>query len=151
MRRVATVSASAGFVLGASLLVMATVNGVPYTIQAQDASAGAALYNERCAVCHGGAAPGTLDREWARIKLARSRLASPYSKELGEAMDDILASEQEIEGGLARREEPAALDHLRDYFRMVATAFRNVDGSLKQFCLRLGAVSQPLKTVLEMC
>lgn len=103
------------------------------------------------AVCHGGAVPGTLEREWARIKLARTRLAPPYSSELGEAMDDILATEQEIEGGLARREEPAAMDHLRDYFRMVATAFRNVDGSLKQFCLRLGAVSQPLKTVLEMC
>jgi len=60
------------------------------------------------------------------------------------------ATELEIEKGLAQGDEPAALDHLRDYFRVVTSAFRNVDGSLNQFCLRLSAVSQPLKTVLQM-
>jgi len=102
-------------------------------------------------VCFGETLPGNLPGEWARIKLARSRLAPPYSPELGQAIDDMVATELEIENGLARQDEPAALDHLRDYFRMVTSAFRNVDGSLKQFCLRLGAVSQPLKTVLQMC
>lgn len=103
------------------------------------------------AVCDGGIMPGNLAGEWARINRARSRLAPPYSLELGQAMDDLVATELEIAQGLAQRDEPAALDHLRDYFRMVTSAFRNVDSSLMQFCLRLGAVSQPLKTILEMC
>jgi hypothetical protein len=103
------------------------------------------------AVCVAGAVPGSLEREWTRIKQARSRLAPPHSPELGEALQDMLAAEKEVEDGLARRDEGAAMDQVHDYFRMVASAFRNVDGSLKQFCLRLGAVSQPLKTVLEMC
>lgn len=102
-------------------------------------------------VCFAETMPGGLASEWARIKLARSRLAPPYSPELGQAIEDMTATEQEIENGLERQEERAALDHVRDYFRMVASAFRNVDGSLKQFCLNLGAVSQPLKTVLQMC
>lgn len=103
------------------------------------------------AVCFGETLPGSFGGEWARIRLARSRLAPPYSPELGQAIDDLQATEREIEAALARQEERAVPDHLRDYFRIVASAFRSVDGSLKQFCLRLGAVSQPLKTVLQMC
>jgi hypothetical protein len=103
------------------------------------------------AVCFGETQPGNLAGEWARIRLARSRIVPPYSLELGQAIDDIQATEREIENALARRDEHAVPDHLRDYFRIVASAFRSADGSLKQFCLRLGAVSQPLKTVLQMC
>jgi TIR domain-containing protein len=102
------------------------------------------------AVCFGGTMPGNLAGEWVRIKLARSRLVPPYSPELGEAIGDLVATELDIEKELAQGDESAALDHLRDYFRVVTSVFRNVDGSLKQFCLRLGEVSQPLKTVLEM-
>ncbi len=102
------------------------------------------------AVCDGGIMPGNLIGEWARIKQKRSRLAPPYSPELGQAIDDLVATEQEIEKRLVLNDEPAALNYLRDYFTVLSHAFQDVDTSLKEFCLKLGAVSQPLKTVLEM-
>src|SRR5829696_1481523 len=55
MGRVARVSASLVFVLA-----MATLPGSTYGVQAQDAGAGAALFGERCAVCHGGDARGAI-------------------------------------------------------------------------------------------
>ncbi|MFY9610836.1 MAG: toll/interleukin-1 receptor domain-containing protein [Blastocatellia bacterium] len=103
------------------------------------------------AVCDGGIMPGNLAGEWARIKQKRSRLAPPYSPELGQAIDDLVATEQEIEKRLEMNDEEAALNYLRDYFTALSHAFQDVDTSLKEFCLRLGAVSQPLKTVLQMC
>jgi hypothetical protein len=103
------------------------------------------------AVCDGETIPGNLVGEWARIKQKRSRLAPPYSPELGQAIDDLVATEQEIEKWLALNDEPAALDCLRAYFTALSHAFQDVDTGLKEFCLRLSAVSQPLKTVLQMC
>jgi hypothetical protein len=37
---------------------------------------------------------------------------------------------------------------LREYFMCVGSAFRAVDTSLNEFCMRLSDVSQPLKTIL---
>lgn len=102
-------------------------------------------------VCFTDTVPGRLAGEWKRIKALRSRLVRPFSPELGDSIDDLEATELEVEKALAQDDEPRSLDLLRDYFRVESAAFRNVDGSLNQFCLRLGTVSQPLKTVLEMC
>jgi hypothetical protein len=102
------------------------------------------------AVCDGDTMPGNLADEWARIKQKRARLSPPYSPELSEVIDDLMATEQDIEKELALKDEGAALNSLRAYFTVLSHAFQDVDASLKEFCLRLGAVSQPLKTVLQM-
>lgn len=102
------------------------------------------------AVCVGGILPGMFAGEWVRIRVVRSRLAPPFSPELGAVNDDLVAIECEIEAGLGQGNEAAALDLVSEYFRAVSSVFRDVDGSLKEFCLRLSAVAQPLKTVLSM-
>ncbi|MEA2560155.1 MAG: hypothetical protein QOH06_1659 [Acidobacteriota bacterium] len=101
-------------------------------------------------VCVGGTLPGMLAGEWVRIRLVRSRLAPPFSPELGTVNDDLVAIEREIETSLGQGNEAAALDLVSEYFRAVSSVFRDVDGCLKEFCLRLSAVAQPLKTVLSM-
>lgn len=102
------------------------------------------------AVCVGGVAPGMLSAEWSRIRLIRSRITPPLSAELQAALGDIEALEQETDAHLARQDERSAMDALQEYFRVLADAFRNVDRALKEFSLRLSAVSQPLKTILEL-
>ncbi len=102
-------------------------------------------------VCFGGALPGKLAGEWGRILTLRSRLAPPFSPELGAVNDDLVDIEGDIKASLEEGNEKAALDLLGEYFRSVSTVFRDVDGSLKEFCLRLSDVAQPLKTVLSMC
>lgn len=101
-------------------------------------------------VCVGGTLPGMLAGEWVRIRLVRSRLAPPFSPELGEVNDDLVAIEREIEASLGQGNEAAALDLVGEYFRAASSVFRDIDGCLKEFCLRLSAVAQPLKTVLSM-
>jgi hypothetical protein len=101
-------------------------------------------------VCVGGILPGMLAGEWVRIRLVRSRLAPPFSPELGAVNDDLVAIEGEIEASLGQGNEAAAQDLVSEYFRAVSSVFRDVDGCLKEFCLRLSAVAQPLKTVLSM-
>lgn len=101
-------------------------------------------------VCVGGTLPGMLAGEWVRIRLVRSRLAPPFSPELGAVNDDLVAIEREIEASLGQGNEAAALDLVSEYFRAVSSVFRHVDGCLKEFCLRLSGVAQPLKTVLSM-
>ncbi|HVG59808.1 MAG TPA: TIR domain-containing protein [Hyalangium sp.] len=103
-------------------------------------------------VCVGGVTPATVPAEWARIKKARSRLPSPpVTPELRGASEDLTAIEAELEEALGKSESQAALDLLQEYFRAVSSVFRNVDASLKEFCLQFSEVSQPLKTVLDMC
>lgn len=101
-------------------------------------------------VCVGGTLPGMLAGEWIRIRLVRSRLAPPFSPELGAVNDDLVAIEREIEASLGQGNEAAALDLVGEYFRSVSSVFRDVDGCLKEFCLRLSDVAQPLKTILSM-
>jgi hypothetical protein len=101
-------------------------------------------------VCVGGILPGMLAGEWVRIRLVRSRLAPPFSPELGAVNDDLVAIEGEIEASLGQGNEAAAQDLVSEYFRAVSSVFRDIDGCLKEFCLRLSAVAQPLKTVLSM-
>jgi hypothetical protein len=101
-------------------------------------------------VCVGGILPGMLAGEWVRIRLVRSRLAPPFTPELGAVNDDLVAIEGEIEASLGQGNEAAAQDLVSEYFRAVSSVFRDVDGCLKELCLRLSAVAQPLKTVLSM-
>lgn len=101
-------------------------------------------------VCVGETAPANLASEWARIKQKRARLAPPYSPELSQAIEDLTATEGDIETELAQKDEEAAFKSLHAYFATLSHAFQDVDASLKEFCLRLSAVSQPLKTVLQM-
>jgi hypothetical protein len=101
-------------------------------------------------VCVGGTLPGMLAGEWVRIRLVRSRLAPPFSPELGAVNDDLVTIEGDIEASLGQGNEAAALDLMSEYFWAVSSVFRDVDGCLKEFCLRLSAVAQPLKTVLSM-
>ena len=103
------------------------------------------------AVCFGGALPGKLAGEWGRILTLRSRLVPPFSPELGAVNDDLVDIEGDIKASLEEGNEKAALDLLGEYFRSVSTLFRDVDGNLKEFCLRLSDVAQPLKTILSMC
>jgi TIR domain len=101
-------------------------------------------------VCVGGAAAGALPREWERIKLVRARLTACVSAELQAANEDLIALEVGIDSALEKG-EGEVFDLVSDYFRAVGSVFRDVDRSLKDFCLRLGAVSQPLKAVLDVC
>src|SRR5262249_51105633 len=100
-------------------------------------------------VCVGGIHPGAVASEWGRIKRVRARLVPPFSAELGAVNDDLVTIESEIETALKGGEEQEALDLLREYFRSASSVFRSVDGNLKEFCLRLSTVSQPLKIVLS--
>jgi TIR domain len=100
-------------------------------------------------VCVGGIAPGVAS-EWGRIKRVRARLVPPFSAELEAMSDELVAIESDIDRAAERGEEQEALDLVREYFRAVSSMFRSVDSNLKEFCLRLSTVSQPLKTVLNM-
>jgi hypothetical protein len=102
-------------------------------------------------VCVGGVPAGSLPAEWNRIKLARSRLAEPFSPELQAALGDLQQIERDVEDRLEASEKLAALEFVAEYFRLVAGAFRDVDRALKEFCMRLSAVSRPLKTILDLC
>jgi TIR domain len=101
-------------------------------------------------VCIGGIAPGAVASEWGRIKRVRARLVPPFSEELEAVNDDLVTIESDIEVAVKGGEEQEALDLLREYFRSASSVFRSVDGNLKEFCLRLSTVGQPLKTVLSM-
>jgi len=102
-------------------------------------------------VCAGGTPEGALAGEWGRIKLVRTRLAGCVSVELEAVNEDLVALETEIDAALGSGDEGSAFDLVREYFRAVGSVFRDVDTSLKEFCMRLGAVSQPLKAVLDVC
>jgi TIR domain len=102
-------------------------------------------------VCVGGTATDALAGEWARIRRVRERFAAPVSAELQAANADLVALEAEIDAALAGPERDSAFDLVREYFRAVGSVFRDVDRSLKDFCMRLSAVSQPLRAVLDLC
>ena len=101
-------------------------------------------------VCLGGASPGTLSGEWARVKRVRARLTGPGSSELQEASEEWLYLETAIDEALAAADERRAFELVRDYFRAVVSVFRDVDNSLKEFSLRLTAVNQALKAILDV-
>ena len=101
--------------------------------------------------CVGGIAPGTLASEWERIKKVRVKLVEPYCLEIPAVADDLGALESQIEVALGKGDDASALDLLREYFRTVGAVFRDVDRGLREFCLRLTGVSQPLKAVLDVC
>jgi hypothetical protein len=102
-------------------------------------------------LCVGGTTPEEVTIAWRRIKQARSRLAPPFSSDLESANCDLVAIESDVEGAVGRGDKEAALEFLREYFICVGSAFRAVDTSLSDFCMRLSNVSQPLKTILQMC
>jgi hypothetical protein len=100
-------------------------------------------------VSAGSAAPGTLASEWARMKLVRSKLAPPFSPEMEAANKDLVAIETDIETAFVKADEPEAMALVMEYFRSVSSVFRDVDTSLMGFCMRLGAVNEPLRLILS--
>jgi len=103
------------------------------------------------AVCDGETRMGDLAEEWTRIKQTRSRLVSPYSVELEPAIEELADAEREIEAALASKDEVAAQNYVRQFYTTITYAFQDVDRGLKELCLRLTAVSEPIKTILAMC
>jgi hypothetical protein len=101
-------------------------------------------------ICVGGTPAGALTGEWGRVKLVRSRLTGRLSPELLASNDDLIALESEIDAALGTGDERSAFDLVREYFRAAGSVFRDVDASLKEFCMRLGGVSQPLGAVLDL-
>jgi Domain of unknown function (DUF4062) len=102
-------------------------------------------------VCIGETALPAISAEWERAKRVRARLTPPFSPQLGAANADLVAIESEIEEAVGRGEQQKVLALVQEYFRSVSTVFRDVDTNLKEFCMRLSDVNQPLKTVLDMC
>lgn len=102
-------------------------------------------------VCVGGVVSGSLPGEWGRIKQVRARLGAPVSAELQAVNQDLAALEADIDGAVVTGGEGPGMDLIREYFRAVSSVFRDVDRSLKDFCMRLSSVSQSLKIVLDLC
>ena len=88
---------------------------------------------------------------WKNIKRARSKLTPPFSNELDAANADLVAMEREIDETIERNEETRTVDLLKEYFRSMSRVFLTVDRGLKEFCMRLSDVNQPLQIVLSMC
>ena len=109
------------------------------------------LDSELRRVCVAGTPLPKVNSDWERIKRVHARIAPPFSPVL-EAADSYLADvETAIEAAMADNQQQKALEHIGAYFEVVRTVFRDVDTSLKEFCMRLSAVNQPLKTILDMC
>lgn len=102
-------------------------------------------------VCTGKNLPGTLGREWGRVIQTRSRLQPPFFPEFEEVNHELLALEALVTEAVTKGNEQEALDSMREYFGIVAIAFRGEDTSLKEFCSRLSKVSLPLNAILEVC
>lgn len=102
------------------------------------------------AACAAETPPPTLALEWAQVKRVRARIALPGPAPLRLAEADLNDIEGEIDAALADGQAGPAYDLLREYFRIVATTFRDVDSDLKAFCLQLSEVGQPLRVVLQM-
>jgi len=100
-------------------------------------------------VCVAGVIAGTLGSEWERIKTVRCRIVAPFSPELDAVNDDLVAIASEVEAAVKRGDERLTLELLGEYFRLASSAFRDADTGLKEFSLRLSAVSEPLKTLLS--
>ena len=88
---------------------------------------------------------------WKNIKRARSKLTPPFSNELDAANADLVAMEREIDETIERNEETRTVDLVKEYFRSMSRVFLTVDRGLKEFCMRLSDVNQPLQIVLSMC
>jgi hypothetical protein len=101
-------------------------------------------------VCLGGTPAGTLVAEWMRIKRVRARLTGPGSPEFQAASAELIELEAAVEAALGTGDERHAFDLVQDYFRAVGSVFRDVDTSLKDFCLRLAGVNRALKAILDV-
>lgn len=101
-------------------------------------------------VCVGGTPPERVTGEWARVQRERARIVPPFSDEFAAVEGDLATIESEVAAALDRGELRTALELMGEYFSEVSTVFRFVDSELKEFCLRLGAVNQPLRTILDM-
>lgn len=109
------------------------------------------LDSELRSVCVAETPLAKVSRDWERIKRVRAKLVPPLSREMEEATGVLADIQATIETAVAESQQQQAFDHLGDYFEVVRTVFREVDTSLKDFCMRLSTVSQPLKIILEMC
>jgi len=109
------------------------------------------LDSELRRVCVAGTLLQKVNSDWERIKRVHARIVPPFSPELEAANIYLADIEADIEAAMADCQQEKALEHIGAYFEVVRTVFRDVDTCLKDFCMRLSAVSQPLKTILDMC
>jgi hypothetical protein len=98
------------------------------------------------AVCGGATAPAMLPAETRRVAALYTQFDTPVAAPLAEAKPDLDALLHELQD-VPAPDQAAALG---DFFRAVASVFRDVDAELKDFCLRLAEVGRPLRTVLQM-
>jgi hypothetical protein len=97
-------------------------------------------------VCIGASAPAS---EWPRIKNLVRDLAPPCSEPVEAIREDLTQLQTEIDAAMAQGQFENAFDLLNEYFRAIGSVFRVVDTDLKQWCLNLGGVSQPLENLLS--
>jgi hypothetical protein len=98
-----------------------------------------------------GIPPGTMANEWRRIKEKRSWLEPPFSPQFEARTSELLATETAIDSAVEQHDEREATALLGQYLASVSSAFRDADTGLKDLCMRLSVVSQPLRTILDMC
>jgi CHAT domain-containing protein len=105
------------------------------------------LDKELRSTCSQKAFPG--DEEWMRIKTLRARLGDPFSAQLKAGNKVLDLFERKIEEAVKGSQKQAARKDLEGYFFAVSCTFREVDSSLRDFCMRLSEVSQPLEALLK--
>ncbi len=100
-------------------------------------------------MCSGAPVPGSLASEWQRVKRIRSQLTPPYSPPVEDADPILKDLETRIEKAFVGTDEPSAVKLMREYFRSVSFAFREVDSRFKEFTLGLSRLGGSLKVVLD--
>jgi len=101
--------------------------------------------------CVGGTTVRAPGDDWRRIKVVRLRLVPPFSSDLELVFDDLTELESEIDDSVQAGDGTSAVVRIREYFLFIGKLFRVVDTRLKNLSARLTKVSQPLKTILDMC
>lgn len=106
---------------------------------------------QRRAGTAGRIGPATLVADWNHVCRLRARFKAPFSEEVEDGHQILVALEPAIEEAVKRGDEPQAAALLAAYTNEVGDLFRLVDHRLKEFCFELRTRTRPLKTILDMC
>ena len=99
-------------------------------------------------ICEGGTVPQRIEAEWRRVNRLRSKIsANPW----GELTGQLEELAQEIDSTIGASRYDELPDLFFEYLQCISTVFKSVDTKLKSFCDTLNELSQPLRTVLELC